>query len=69
MIERLQTGYILRRPTIFSLRNTLNELERIGWDPLQHIQITQFSNAPELFHIKAVEEWLGAPITPTEEAS
>jgi hypothetical protein len=66
MIERLQTGYILCRPTIFSLRNMLNEMEAIGWDPLQPIEVKQMSNAPELFHVKAVEEWLGAPITPNE---
>lgn len=69
MIEALQTGYVLRRPTIFSLRNMLNEMERIGWDPLQPIEVKQMNNAPELFHIKAVEKWLGPPIQPTEEAS
>ena len=69
MIEGLQTGYILSRPTIFSLRNMLNEMEAIGWDPLQPIAVIQMSNAPELFHIKAVEQWLGPAITPTKEAS
>jgi hypothetical protein len=44
----------------------LNEMEAIGWDPLQPIEVKQMSNAPELFHVKAVEEWLGAPITPNE---
>lgn len=66
MVEGLQTGYILRRPTIFSLRNMLNEMEAIGWNPLQTIEVKQMSNAPELFHIKAVEEWLGEPITKRE---
>lgn len=50
----------ITRPTIASLRQALDDLQHGGWSPDQQIQIGQVVNAPEIFTISPVEEWLGS---------
>jgi len=55
----MKTNEMIYRPTIASLRKTLERLIEDGWNEDQQIQVTQMANAPEAFAIMAVEVWLG----------
>jgi hypothetical protein len=55
----MNTSQMIYRPTIASLRDTLNNLIEAGWHEDQQIQIAQMANAPEAFAIMAVEKWIG----------
>ena len=54
----MNTSQMIYRPTIASLRDTLNNLIEAGWHEDQQIQVKQMENAPEAFSVEAVEKWL-----------
>jgi len=62
-IKEIGVGFFTR-PTIDSLRELLDRLEREGWSADQQIQVIQLGNKPEAFVIQAVEEWLGSSEPP-----
>jgi hypothetical protein len=39
----------------------LDDLEAQGWSPDQHVQVTNLANAPEIFTVSPVVEWVGSP--------
>lgn len=54
-------GAWITRPTLGTLRAMLDDLEAQGWSPDQHVQVTNLDNAPEIFTVSPVVEWVGSP--------